>query len=284
MIQWNHATGAQQRVVVSLSSPIVTMRCIGSDSIIVATRDGITRCILSSDGSNIWQFSLGSDAIRSIDVHHSHHKIAVGTINGMVYTVDPLNGTATTIPLQVSASNSPIVDVAFGNDNTNISLILAACADGEMYSTIPSTSGLTPLRHYDRPGRCVARYDDVIALGWSGSITTSYVSPDPLSASLLSIVEPNASIRTIDMVTGMVPPPIPVNNIIDRTITSIAWHPNGTLLYAASGNNLSLIDVPTRNVVLQTDLDAPANEVSVSPLGTQVVIVQSTRTETRPDL
>ncbi|MBK7576365.1 MAG: choice-of-anchor D domain-containing protein [Ignavibacteria bacterium] len=424
IIQWNHATGAQQRVVVSLGSPIVTMRCIGSDSIIVATRDGITRCILSSDGSNIWQFSLGSDAIRSIDVHHAHHKIAVGTINGMVYTVDPLNGTATTIPLQVSASNSPIVDVAFGNDNTNISLILAACADGEMYSTIPSTSGLTPLRHYDRPGRCVARYDDVIALGWSGSITTSYVSPDPLSAAftndvdviinamldrsakrlvtvsqggwawiwdidarrpeqvfriepidplvapalspsgrylvamadnstlalydlddvraapttsvigggvfvlkfdpeddallgvgsavgvtritvpsliegitypssfgevidfawspdgtLLSIVEPNASIRTIDMVTGMVPPPIPVNNIIDRTITSIAWHPNGTLLYAASGNNLSLIDVPTRNVVLQTDLDAPANEVSVSPLGTQVVIVQSTRTE-----
>lgn len=424
IVQWNYTTGSLQRVVVSLGSPIVAMRCIGNDSIIVATADGITRCILASDGSNVWQFSLGTDAIRSIDVHHAHHKIAVGTINGLVYTLDPANGTASTIPLQVSASNSPIVDVAFGNDNPGISLILAACADGEMFSTIPSTSGLTPLRHYDRPGRCVARYDDVIALGWSGSITTSYVSPDPLSSaftndvdvivnamidrsasrlvtvsqggwtwiwdisarrpehvfriepidplvapalspsgrylvamadnstlalydlddvraapttsvigggafvlkfdpeddallgvgsavgvtrisvpsliegitypssfgevidfawspdgSLLSIVEPNASIRTIDMVTGMVPPPIPVNNIIDRTITSIAWHPNGRQLYAASGNNLSLIDVPTRNVMFQVDLDAPANEVSVSPLGTQVVVVQGSRTE-----
>lgn len=424
IIQWDYTTGSLQRVIVSLGSQIVAMRCIGSDSIVVATRDGVTRCIRASDGTNIWQLTRSSDAIRSVDVHHAHHKIAVGTINGMVYTLDPTDGSATTIPLQVSATNAPIVDVSFGNDNVAISLILAACGDGEMYSAIPSTSSLTPLRHYSRPGRCVARYDDVIALGWSGSITTSFVSPDPLSAaftndvdvilnamlnrsatrlvtvsqggwawiwdiaarrpeqafridpidplivpalspsgrylvamsdnstlalydlddvrtppatsvigggvyvlkfdpeddallgvgsgvgvtrvsipslvegitypssfgevidfawspdgSLLSIVEPNASIRTIDMVTGTIPPPILVNNIIDGSITSIAWHPNGTQLYAASANNLSLIDVPTRSVALQVDLDAPANEVSVSPLGTQVVVVHSNRAE-----
>ncbi|MCX6141333.1 MAG: choice-of-anchor D domain-containing protein [Candidatus Kapabacteria bacterium] len=424
IVEWDYSSGNQQRVVTALGSPVIAMRCVGPDTIVVVTSDGRTRSIRASDGTVYWQIVNGPDAIRCIDVHHLHHKIAVGTTIGTVYTLNPADGTASTIPLQVSTTNSPIIDVTFGNDNPNISLVLATCANGETFSTVPATSSITPLQHYSRPGRCVARYDDVIAVGWSGSITTSFVSPDPLSSAfvndvdvivnasldraasrlvtvseggwvwiwdvgarrpeqvfrvvridpqippalspsgqylvvandnatlvcydledarampytstigggvstlkfdpvddatlgvgtgvgvtrvsvpsliegitypssfgevidfawspdgtLLAIVEPNASIRTIDIVTGTVPPPIPVNNITDRSITGIAWHPNGRQLYAASGNNLSLVDVPSRSVTLQVGLDAPANEVSVSPLGTQVVLVQENRSD-----
>lgn len=423
--QWDYNSGTQLSVVVRHTSPIVAMRLVGADTIIIATRSGDFECRLLSNSSTVlWTANLGTSAVRSIDVHPLHHRIAIGTIDGKVYTVDQKTGTPLSAPLQISPNASPIVDVAFGNDNPLVSIVLAVCENGEMYSSIPFSASNTPLSHYARPARCAARRDGVIGLGWSGSVTTSFVSPDPLSAAftndvdgvinsmldrsartlvtvsaggwvwvwdvnsrkprrafkiaqmdplvipalspsgrylvsaddnstitctdlvdgsaaprktivgggiytlkfdpgndallgvgtgvgvtrvnipgmsegatypssfgevidfawnpdgtILAMVEPNSDIRTIDMVTGAVPPPINVPNIIDRLITSISWHPNGLQIVAGSGNNLSLIDVPTRSTILQVDIDAPAREVSISPSGTQVVVVHGTRTE-----
>jgi len=425
VVQWDYNSGALLSIVAQRASPIIAMRLVGADTIVIVMQTGDVECrLLSNSTALLWTVNLGASAVRSIDVHTLHHRIAIGTIDGKVYTIDQKTGIPLSASLQVSPSASPIVDVAFGNDNPLVSIVLAVCENGEMYSSIPFSASNTPLTHYGRPARCAARRDGFIGLGWSGSVTSSFVSPDPVSASftndidvvitsmldrsarklvtvsaggwvwmwdvnsrrptrvfkighidplvipvmsssgqylvsaddnatitctdifdslavprkttvgagiyvlkfdqgndallgvgtgvgvtrinipglsegstypssigevidfawnadgtMLAMVEPNSDIRTIDMVTGDAPPPIPVPNIIDRSITSISWHPNGTQIFAGSGNNLSLIDVPTRRTVLQVDIDAPALEVSVSPTGTQVVVVHDNRPE-----
>ena len=424
IVEWNWLTGLQTRVVTQFSKPIQSMRCIGRDSIAAVTSDGILHAIRRSNATTYWQSDTNQFFIRSIEMHNNMQLIAIGTVDGQVGIINAADGSYNSIPSPISGTQSPIVDVTFGNDNATTAMIIAVCEDGDVYSTIPNTASTTPLYHYSRPARCAARRDNVIAIGWSGSITTSYLSPDPLSSAFssdvdiivnalidrsarrlvsvstggwvwvwdialrrptsvfrlkeidsriapalspsgqylvlasdnttivcydlndatsaprytavgagiyvlkfdpeddatlgiatavgvtkitvpglgedttyasalgsvidfawspdgtkLAIVEPNARIRIIDMINSNTPPSINVQNIVDGIIASIAWLPNSVMLVAASANNLSLVNTQTRFTQIQTNLDAPALEVSVSSLGNEVVVVHDNRTE-----
>ncbi|MBC8125082.1 MAG: choice-of-anchor D domain-containing protein [Candidatus Kapabacteria bacterium] len=424
IVEWNQLTGAQIRVVTQFSKPILSMRCIGRDSIAAVTSDGILHAIRRSSATTYWQSDTNLYFIRSIEMHNNMQLIAVGTLDGQVGIINAADGSYNSVPSPISSTQSPIVDVTFGNDNTTTAMIIAVCENGEAYSTIPNTASTTPLTHYSREARCVSRCDNVIGIGWSGSITTSYLSPDPLSSAFssdvdvvvnaliersarrlvavtkggwvwvwdipqrrpsfvfrlneidarvaptmspngqylvlasdnativcydlndlsiaprytavgagiyvlkfdpeddaalgvgtavgvsriiipglnedttyasalgividfawspdgtkLAIVEPNASIRIIDMINGNILPTINVQNIVDGIITSIAWLPNSVMLVAASASNLSLVNTQTGFTQIQTNLDAPALEVSVSSLGTEIVVVHENRAD-----
>lgn len=189
IIEWDYQTGMQRRIVATFGIGILNMRTLGRDSLVVATADSILRCISTVDGSEHWQARLGTSQARSLEVHPIHHRIAVGLDNGSVTVVDQLTGVPIAPYLAVSPDQSPIVDVCFGNDNPSTSLVLAVDIKGSVYSTVPTTSSITKLDHYSRSGTCVARYDNVIVIGWSGSVTSSWVSPDPLSSAFLNDVD-----------------------------------------------------------------------------------------------
>jgi WD40 repeat protein len=181
IVEYDLVSGAQTRVVASLPSAIHAMRFAGPDTLIVVTVDSNIRALRVSTGTDLWRRSFPSYPVISIDVHPTHHLIAAGSVNGRVLTIDPATGAERTPPVQLS-SNFAITDVAFGNDNPSAPMVYAILAWGEAYSVLPSLNAATALTYKSRPARCVARHDGTTVIGWNGMFTTSYASPNPLSA------------------------------------------------------------------------------------------------------